>query len=110
MKKVLYTITSFCFLAVSSTVAQKTEIKKVETTNARPAEKPVNAEKTEIKLVPTQKIVEVKKIESSKQLKKAKAKEVRKEEGKEKSKATREETKRKKILDEKERKANLTAE
>jgi len=41
---------------------------------------------------------------------KAKAKEVRKEEGKEKSKATREETKRKKILDEKERKANLTAE
>ena len=50
MKKVLYTITSFCFLAVSSTVAQKTEIKKVETTNARPAEKPVNAETTIFKL------------------------------------------------------------
>ena len=56
MKKVLYTITSFCFLAVSSTDAQKTEIKKieeikkVETTTARPAEKPVNAETTIFKL------------------------------------------------------------
>lgn len=74
MKKVLYTISSFCFLAVSSAVAQKTEIKKieeikkVETTTAQPAELKLQSKKAQVTLVPVEKKTELKKVDSSRRL------------------------------------------
>jgi hypothetical protein len=72
MKKVFLLVTSFCFLAVSSVMSQKTEIKetteikKVEPTPAKASEKqPVREEKAKTKIVTSDKEAEIKKIDSS---------------------------------------------
>lgn len=75
MKKVLFLVSSFCFLSVSTSLAQKTEIKKVEkvnkieSTTVKPAEKTTQTEKSEVKLTPANKTVEAKNIKTTKPMK-----------------------------------------
>lgn len=71
MKKILFLVCSFSFLGSTAVSAQKPvveaskEIKNVETKVVQPTRAP----KSEVKLVPTQKIVKVRKLDATRQVK-----------------------------------------
>jgi hypothetical protein len=78
MKKTLFLVSSFCFLAVTGAMAQQTEvkttkeIKSVETNVAQPTEKETRAPKSEVKIVPSKKVVKARKLDATRQVKASK--------------------------------------